>query len=167
MGTERAVRGWGGETIAGAFIRWLLEQGLSQSEISRRTGVSQAWLSRTSLGSGARIPNPEFVGRLAQEFPEQWRTWRLSHPAVDKELARLFGWAYPLSAQPRPADPALAQAIEHLTVVASGPYRRQVFRELRLYAEHTRSAEGRARRPRGATAPTLLRTPRAPGRKRR
>lgn len=149
--------------VIGPFIRWLQEERqLSQSEIARRARVSQGWLSRTALGSGARVPRPDLLRQLFDTFAEEWRTYRQEHPSINRELARLFGWAYPLQAAPDADDPALARAIEDLRVIARGGYRDQIFAELQLYAGYTREAGARRRRAAPAAAPRPSRPGRGP-----
>lgn len=136
--------------VLGPFISWLLEtKNLSQSDVMRRTGVSQGWISRMISGSSrGEEGSLTTAGRLLQVFQDEWAEYLASHPAARKELEQRFGWLLPRSQRvrtmPAPArrHPAMAEAIEYLNTafsVQQPSYHQFVLAQLRTLAEHART----------------------------
>lgn len=67
------------------------KQDLSQTEIARRSGLSQPLIHKILSGMGT--PQMRTYQKLASAFPDAWRDYLQRHPALKKELGEAFGWA--------------------------------------------------------------------------
>ena len=77
--------------LRGFVLELTKKHGLSQTEIARRSGLSQPLIHKIISGLGA--PQMRTHQKLALAFPEEWNEHLLCHPALDKELIQAFGWA--------------------------------------------------------------------------
>ena len=73
-------------------------QGLSQTEIGRRSGLSQASVYKLLAGIGK--PRPRTHVKLIDAFPEAWRDYLERHPAVRRELGDILSTS-PTAGVPR------------------------------------------------------------------
>ena len=67
------------------------KQGLSQTKIAIRSGLSQGLIYKILAGIGT--PQMRTYQKLASAFPESWNGYLGRHPRFRKELAEAFGWA--------------------------------------------------------------------------
>ena len=63
---------------------------LSQTEIARRSGLSQPLIHKVLSGLGT--PQVRSYQKLASAFPEAWNDYLLRHPSLREDLSKAFGW---------------------------------------------------------------------------
>ena len=63
---------------------------LSQTEIAKRSGLSQPLIHKILTGIGT--PEVRSYQKLASAFPEAWNDYLLRHPTVREDLNNAFGW---------------------------------------------------------------------------
>jgi transcriptional regulator with XRE-family HTH domain len=67
-------------------------QGLSQTEIGRRSGLSQASIYKLLAGIGR--PRSRTYLKVIDTFPEAWRDYLERHPAARRELGDVLGTSH-------------------------------------------------------------------------
>ena len=77
--------------LRGFVLELTKKHGLSQTEIARKSGLSQPLIHKIIVGLG--VPQMRTHQKLAAAFPEAWNDYLLRHPILEKELAQAFGWA--------------------------------------------------------------------------
>ena len=151
--------------LRGFVLELTRKHDLSQTEIARRSGLSQPLIHKILTGMGT--PQVRSYQKLAAAFPEAWNDYLLRHPALQEELVKEFGWVN----RTREVDVGVRQdKLELLEAIlglaglpplppeARGPYdkrlreiMRRASRELRTYRNNlrakSRTRQGR-RRPR-------------------
>ena len=79
------------------FVRELhRKRGLSQTQIAKKSGLSQGLIYKMLAGIGT--PQIRTYRSLASAFPDEWNDYLQRHPAFRRELSAAFGWA----ATPKP-----------------------------------------------------------------
>jgi len=71
-------------------------QGLSQTEIGSRSGLSQASIYKLLAGIGR--PRSRTYLKVIDGFPEAWRDYLERHPAARRELGEVLGVSHAASA---------------------------------------------------------------------
>jgi transcriptional regulator with XRE-family HTH domain len=77
--------------LRGFVLELTRKQDLSQTEIARRSGLSQPLIHKILSGMGT--PQMRTYQKLASAFPDAWSDYLHRHPALQKELGEAFGWA--------------------------------------------------------------------------
>ncbi len=77
--------------LRGFVLELTRKQDLSQTEIARRSGLSQPLIHKILSGMGT--PQMRTYQKLASAFPDAWSDYLQHHPAFQKELSETFGWA--------------------------------------------------------------------------
>ncbi len=67
------------------------KQGLSQTEIAKRSELSQGLIYKILAGIGTS--QMRTYQKLASSFPDAWSDYLRRHPAFRRELGDAFGWA--------------------------------------------------------------------------
>jgi transcriptional regulator with XRE-family HTH domain len=78
-------------SLRGFVLELHRKEGLSQTKIAIRSGLSQGLIYKILAGIG--IPQMRTYQKLAAAFPESWNAYLVGHPGFRKELAEAFGWA--------------------------------------------------------------------------
>jgi transcriptional regulator with XRE-family HTH domain len=78
-------------SLRGFVLELHRKQGLSQTKIAIRSGLSQGLIYKILAGIGT--PQMRTYQKLASAFPESWNGYLGRHPRFRKELAEAFGWA--------------------------------------------------------------------------
>ena len=77
--------------LRGFILELTRKQDLSQTEIARRSGLSQPLIHKILSGMGT--PQMRTYQKLASAFPDAWTDYLQRHPALQKDLSEAFGWA--------------------------------------------------------------------------
>ena len=77
--------------LRGFILELTRKQDLSQTEIARRSGLSQPLIHKILSGMGT--PQMRTYQKLASAFPDAWIDYLQHHPALRKDLSEAFGWA--------------------------------------------------------------------------
>jgi transcriptional regulator with XRE-family HTH domain len=77
--------------LRGFVLELTRKQDLSQTEIARRSGLSQPLIHKILSGMGT--PQMRTYQKLASAFPDAWSEYLQHHPSLRKELSDAFGWA--------------------------------------------------------------------------
>jgi transcriptional regulator with XRE-family HTH domain len=78
-------------SLCGFVLELHRKEGLSQTKIAVRSGLSQGLIYKILAGIGT--PQMRTYQKLAAAFPESWNAYLVRHPKFRKELAEAFGWA--------------------------------------------------------------------------
>ena len=78
-------------SLRGFVLELHRKEGLSQTKIAMRSGLSQGLIYKILAGIGS--PQMRTYQKLAAAFPELWNVYLVRHPSFRKELAEAFGWA--------------------------------------------------------------------------
>jgi len=70
--------------------------GLSQTEIGRRSGLSQASIYKLLAGIGK--PRSRTYAKVINGFPEAWRDYLERHPAARREVGDVLGTSHAVGA---------------------------------------------------------------------
>src|SRR5258708_4127052 len=78
------------------FLRWLMttspEQAPSQSEVARRSGVSQSEVCKI-LGHSNTKPRLATIQKLTAAYWTEWCEYLAAHEDIREALARAYRWA--------------------------------------------------------------------------
>jgi transcriptional regulator with XRE-family HTH domain len=77
--------------LRGFILELTRKHDLSQTEIAKRSGLSQPLIHKILSGMGT--PQMRTYQKLASAFPDSWRSYLQRHPTLQKELGEAFGWA--------------------------------------------------------------------------
>ena len=77
--------------LRGFILELTRKQDLSQTEIARRSALSQPLIHKILSGMGT--PQMRTYQKLASAFPDAWTDYLRRHPALQKDLSEAFGWA--------------------------------------------------------------------------
>jgi transcriptional regulator with XRE-family HTH domain len=150
--------------LRGFVLELTKRHDLSQTEIAKRSGLSQPLIHKILTGMGT--PQVQSYQKLASAFPEAWNDYLLRHPALQEDLSKAFGWvnrAGGIDVGARQDDLALLERVlglDRLPPVppeAHGHYQkrfrevmRRASRELQEYRKtlqtNSRTRKGRQRR---------------------
>ena len=83
------------------------KQGLSQTEIAKRSRLSQGQIYKVLTGLGKH--RSRTYRALATAFPRAWNEYLRRHPTFQVELREAFGWT---TSPGHPTDPEQADPIE-------------------------------------------------------
>ena len=70
-----------------------MRRGLSQTEIGKKSSLSQASIYKILAGIGT--PRGQTYQKLATSFPEAWSDYIRRHPTFRKELSNIFSGSVP------------------------------------------------------------------------
>jgi transcriptional regulator with XRE-family HTH domain len=146
-----------------AFITWLQQRSvepgsqrpLSQSDIARRSGLSQSMINKVMQRRGT-ASSPATYQRLCAAFWHQWVQFLEEHEDMRVRLAKEFQWVAPaLKAEAEHADTDMAEGIRLLRAIfSSDTHKGLVLQQLRAQAAFIGARRGAARRPRQADSGT-------------
>ena len=77
--------------LRGFVLELSKREDLSQTEIAKRSGLSQPLIHKILSGMGT--PQMRTYQKLASAFPDEWSDYLQRHPTLQKELGQTFGWA--------------------------------------------------------------------------
>jgi len=77
--------------LRGFVLELTKRHDLSQTEIAKRSGLSQPLIHKILTGMGR--PQLQSYQKLASAFPEAWNDYMLRHPTLQEDLSKAFGWA--------------------------------------------------------------------------
>jgi len=77
--------------LRGFVLELSKREDLSQTEIAKRSGLSQPLIHKILSGMGT--PQMRTYQKLASAFPDEWSEYLQRHPTLQKELRQTFGWA--------------------------------------------------------------------------
>jgi len=129
--------------IVQGFLKWLTEPGRrnapNQSEVARKSRISQSWINKAILGGFTRFPDAEVCHKLFSAYPDEWTAYLRSHPAAAKEVRAVFDWALVTTQPARPAgvSPELEQALAYLQTIFTAPgVANVIMLQLKAQADH-------------------------------
>lgn len=76
--------------LRGFVLELTKSHDLSQTEIAKRSGLSQPLIHKILTGMGT--PQVQSYQKLASAFPRAWNDYLLRHPTHREELSKAFGW---------------------------------------------------------------------------
>lgn len=96
------------------FIVWLCTErpSLSQSEIARRSGISQSFVNKLVRGGATKEPSTHSYARVVSAFEDHWRRFLVEVPEAAEELRERYGWVLLVNAQD--PQPGLARDLARL-----------------------------------------------------
>jgi transcriptional regulator with XRE-family HTH domain len=134
------------------------KQGLSQTEIARRSELSQGLIYKILAGIGTS--QMRTYQKLASSFPDEWSDYLRRHPGFRRELGDAFGWATnstrPGTSRPGDASELFLVSLgldqpSELPPEAQERYRQRVRemmdRTVRELKEYSRTLEKELKRP--------------------
>jgi transcriptional regulator with XRE-family HTH domain len=141
------------------FILFVKQRhGWSESEIARRTNLSQSAISKIVVGGGVRRPDLETYRALCGTLAADWGQFLRTNPKHAQEVAEAFFWAVPgvmLSPINRTEDPEAAEAaalLDDILSNCSAEARTLLLTVLRSFGQASgRAQTGRRRHVRGTT----------------
>ena len=77
--------------LRGFVLELSKREDLSQTEIAKRSGLSQPLIHKILSGMGT--PQMRTYQKLASAFPDEWSEYLQRRPTLQKELRQTFGWA--------------------------------------------------------------------------